>query len=227
MTGLLGRETSPTQVLYIYSICNNRKIWHTQTPWLGIQQTIPLRGLYYSGRQSQQSFLLSPSTHSLHVSARADHLQVNIFSEACYCLLTDPLFGLSLHILSLIINIRICLVTFCKFTSNDLRMVIYKMLSYPINNKNENKTIPLFEYAKTFRKLNRRATAIVPFLPRLKKFTGSRLRTQFRNMCTGKVSLITPLLCKHWHTASQERLDKTSFCCLRFGTAGNIIVSEV
>jgi hypothetical protein len=44
--------------------------------------------------------LLSPSTHS----ARAGHLQVNIFFEASYCLLTDPLFGLSLHILSLIIN---------------------------------------------------------------------------------------------------------------------------
>jgi hypothetical protein len=62
-------------------------------------------GLYYSGRQSQRSFLLlSPSTHSLHVSARAGHLQVNIFFEASYCLLTDPLFGLSLHLLSLIIN---------------------------------------------------------------------------------------------------------------------------
>jgi hypothetical protein len=67
-----------------------------------------LLGLYYSGRQSQQSFLLlSPSTHSLHVSARAAHLQVNIFFsfETSYCLLTDPLIGLSLHILSLIINI--------------------------------------------------------------------------------------------------------------------------
>jgi hypothetical protein len=62
-------------------------------------------GLYYSGRQSQQSFLLSsPSTHSLHVSARVGHLQVNILFEASYCLLTDPLFGLSLHILSLITN---------------------------------------------------------------------------------------------------------------------------
>jgi hypothetical protein len=57
-----------------------------------------LLGLYFSGRQSQQGFLLlSPSTHSLHVSARAGHLQVNIFFEASYCLLTDPLFGLSLH----------------------------------------------------------------------------------------------------------------------------------
>jgi hypothetical protein len=60
--------------------------------------------LYYSGRQSQQSFLLFfycyflPLTHSLYVSARAGHLQENI------CLVTDPLFGLSLHILSLIIN---------------------------------------------------------------------------------------------------------------------------
>jgi hypothetical protein len=37
-----------------------------------------LLGLYYSGCQSQQSFLLlSPSTHSLHVSVRAGHLQVN------------------------------------------------------------------------------------------------------------------------------------------------------
>jgi hypothetical protein len=65
-----------------------------------------LLGLYYSGCQSQQSFflLLPPSTHSLHVSAHAGHLQVNIFFEASYCLLTDPLFGLSLHILSLIIN---------------------------------------------------------------------------------------------------------------------------
>jgi hypothetical protein len=36
-------------------------------------------GLYYSGCQSQQSFLLlSPSTHSLHVSARAGHLQVKL-----------------------------------------------------------------------------------------------------------------------------------------------------
>jgi hypothetical protein len=26
------------------------------------------------------------------------------------------------------------LVSFCKFTNNDLKMVIYKMLSYPINN---------------------------------------------------------------------------------------------
>jgi hypothetical protein len=61
--------------------------------------------LYYSGLQSQQNFLLlSPSTDSLHVSARVGHLQVNIFFEASYCLLTDPLFGLSLHILSLIIN---------------------------------------------------------------------------------------------------------------------------
>jgi hypothetical protein len=30
------------------------------------------------GRQSQQSFLFSHSTHSLHVSAREGHLQVNI-----------------------------------------------------------------------------------------------------------------------------------------------------
>jgi hypothetical protein len=65
-----------------------------------------LLGLYYSGRQSQQSFLFSHSTHSLHVSARAGHLQVNIIvsCEASYCLLTDPLFRLSLHILSLIIK---------------------------------------------------------------------------------------------------------------------------
>jgi hypothetical protein len=35
-------------------------------------------GLYYGGRQSQQSFLLSPSTRSLHVSGRAGRLQVNI-----------------------------------------------------------------------------------------------------------------------------------------------------
>jgi hypothetical protein len=36
-----------------------------------------LLGLYYSGRQSQQSFLLlSPSTHSLYVSAHAGQLQV-------------------------------------------------------------------------------------------------------------------------------------------------------
>jgi hypothetical protein len=43
-------------------------------------------GRYYSGRQSQQSFLLlSPSTQSLHVSARAGHLQVNIFFEATGC----------------------------------------------------------------------------------------------------------------------------------------------
>jgi hypothetical protein len=46
-----------------------------------------LLGLYYSGRQSQQSFLLlSPSTYSLHVSTRAGHLQVNIFFEVSYCL---------------------------------------------------------------------------------------------------------------------------------------------
>jgi hypothetical protein len=39
-----------------------------------------LLALYNSGRQSQQSFLLSsPSTHSLRISARAGHLQVNIF----------------------------------------------------------------------------------------------------------------------------------------------------
>jgi hypothetical protein len=64
-----------------------------------------LVGLCYRGRQSQQSFLLSPSAQSLHVSARAGHLQVNVFfsCEASYCLLTDPLFGLYLHILSLII----------------------------------------------------------------------------------------------------------------------------
>jgi hypothetical protein len=37
-----------------------------------------LLGLHYSGRHSQQSFLLSPSTHSLHILARAGHLQVNI-----------------------------------------------------------------------------------------------------------------------------------------------------
>jgi hypothetical protein len=56
-------------------------------------------GLYYSGCQSQQSFLLlSLSTHSLHVSARAGHLQMNIFFEASYCLLMDLLFGLSLYI---------------------------------------------------------------------------------------------------------------------------------
>jgi hypothetical protein len=61
--------------------------------------------LYYSCRQSQQSFLLlSPPTHLLHVLALAGHLQVNDFFEANYCFLTDPLFGLSLHMLSLIIN---------------------------------------------------------------------------------------------------------------------------
>jgi hypothetical protein len=66
---------------------------------------IRVLGIYYSGRQSQQRFLLlSPSTHSLHVSAREGHLQVNIFFEASYCLLTDSLFGLSLQIISLIIN---------------------------------------------------------------------------------------------------------------------------
>jgi hypothetical protein len=59
-----------------------------------------LLGLYYSGRQLQQSFYNKVFTHS-HVSARAGHLQANIFFEACYCLLTDPLFGLSLHILPL------------------------------------------------------------------------------------------------------------------------------
>jgi hypothetical protein len=50
-----------------------------------------LLGPDYSGRQSQQSFLLSPSTHSLHVSVRAGHLQVNIFffCEASYCPLMD------------------------------------------------------------------------------------------------------------------------------------------
>jgi hypothetical protein len=37
-----------------------------------------LLGIYYSGRQLQQSFLLSPSTHTLHVSARAGDLKVNI-----------------------------------------------------------------------------------------------------------------------------------------------------
>jgi hypothetical protein len=37
-----------------------------------------LLGLHYSGRQLQQSFFLSPYTHSLHVSARAGYLQVNI-----------------------------------------------------------------------------------------------------------------------------------------------------
>jgi hypothetical protein len=55
-----------------------------------------LLGLYYSGRQSQQSFLLlSPSTHSLHVSARVGHLQVNIFFsfKASYCLPTDHYLG--------------------------------------------------------------------------------------------------------------------------------------
>jgi hypothetical protein len=66
-----------------------------------------LLGLYYSGRLSQQSFLLSPFTRLLHVSAHAGHLQVNIFFEASYCLLTDPLFGQFLHILSFIINIYV------------------------------------------------------------------------------------------------------------------------
>jgi hypothetical protein len=49
--------------------------------------TEKILGLYYSGHQSQQSFLLlSPSTHSLHVSARAGHLLFLfiIFFEASY-----------------------------------------------------------------------------------------------------------------------------------------------
>jgi hypothetical protein len=56
-----------------------------------------LLGLYYSGRQSQLSFLLlSPSTHSLHVSGRVGHHQVNIF---CLVASTTPgLWGLSAYI---------------------------------------------------------------------------------------------------------------------------------
>jgi hypothetical protein len=54
-------------------------------------------------RTQAMEFILV-SIRSLHVSARVGHLQVNIFFEARYCLLTDPLFGLSLHMLSLIIN---------------------------------------------------------------------------------------------------------------------------
>jgi hypothetical protein len=54
-------------------------------------------------------FLFSCSTHSLHVSARADHLQVNInvSCEASYCPSTDPLFRLSSHILSLVIKVNL------------------------------------------------------------------------------------------------------------------------
>jgi hypothetical protein len=82
----------------------------------------------YSGSQSQQSFLFSPSSHSLHVSARAGHLQVNIIvsCEASYCLLTDPLFRLPLHILSLIIKQILCLVSFVSSLVMYLKMVIYK-----------------------------------------------------------------------------------------------------
>jgi hypothetical protein len=80
----------------------------------------PSSGLYYSGCQSQQSFLLfSHSTHSLHVLARACHLQVNII------ILTDPLFWLSLQILSVIIK-QILLSSLGMY----LKIVIYKMLSY-------------------------------------------------------------------------------------------------
>jgi hypothetical protein len=45
-----------------------------------------LLGLYYSGRQSERSFLFSHSTHSLHISAPVGHLQVNIIisCEASY-----------------------------------------------------------------------------------------------------------------------------------------------
>jgi hypothetical protein len=70
--------------------------------------------LDYSGCHIQKRFLLSPSTHSLHVSARAGHLQVIIFfsCEASYCPLTDPLFELSLRMLSFIINRYYVLVNF-------------------------------------------------------------------------------------------------------------------
>jgi hypothetical protein len=56
-------------------------MWPAATPYTGcaVANLRSLLELYYSGRQSQQSFLLSPSTHSLHVSASAGHLQVNIF----------------------------------------------------------------------------------------------------------------------------------------------------
>jgi hypothetical protein len=49
--------------------------------------------------------LLSPTTHSLHVSARAGHLQVIFFSfeASYYCLLTDPIEGNNNYILYYII----------------------------------------------------------------------------------------------------------------------------
>jgi hypothetical protein len=67
------------------------------------QRKSKLLRLYCSGSQSQQSFLLlSPSTHSLDVSTRMGHLQVNIFFEASYAFLTDPLLRLSLQIYHLL-----------------------------------------------------------------------------------------------------------------------------
>jgi hypothetical protein len=71
-------------------------------------------------------YFLIPLTHSLYFSARTAHLQVNIIvsCEASYCLLTDPLFRLSLHILSLIIKQILCLVSFVS------SLVMYLM--YPV-----------------------------------------------------------------------------------------------
>jgi hypothetical protein len=82
--------------------CIYERFRHVRWNWSIMDHLLlhtPLIGLYYAGRQSQQSFLLlSPSTHSLHVSASAGHFQVNLFFEASYCLLTVPLFWLFLHI---------------------------------------------------------------------------------------------------------------------------------
>jgi hypothetical protein len=79
-------------------------------------------------------FLFSHSTHSPHVSVRAGHLQVNVIvsCEASYCLLTDPLFRLSLYILSLIIKHILCSVSFVSSLVMYLKMVIYKnaVISY-------------------------------------------------------------------------------------------------
>jgi hypothetical protein len=66
-------------------------------------------------------FISSISLASLHVSASAGHLQVNTI--VFFLLpLTDPLFRLLLHILSLVILynilIKITDIMFSKFTSN-------------------------------------------------------------------------------------------------------------